>query len=141
MEANQYPPFRVPSIEEIRDEDCFVPYVKTLRKVFAEVLRWTRYETDTYIEHQLQESSFRSFFGHDTPCQNAASVIVPKTLKDKLIAHRISTVDIHNEIKEVLEGSRETYNIHPDADPDYDWQRARDEIADIIKEYERKCVS
>ncbi len=140
MEANQYPPFRVPSIEDIRGEDFFAAYAKTLRKIFAEVLRWTRYETDAYIEHQLQQSSFRSFFGHDTPCREAASVIIPRTLRDQLVEHRISTVDIHNEITEVLEGSRQSYNIHPDSDPDYDWQRARDEIADIIKEYERKCA-
>ncbi len=139
MEANEYPPYRVPSIEDVRGEDYFLPYARTLRKVFAEVLGWTQYETNAYIEKRLQESSFRSFFGHYTPCQDAASAIVPARLRDKLSAHGISTVDIHKAITEVLEGSNETYNIHPDTDPDYDWQRARDEIADIILEYERTC--
>ena len=137
MEASDYQPYRVPSIEDIRAEDFFVPYVKTLKKVFAEVLRWTQYETNAYIENQLQRDSFRSFFFQYTPCQDAAGVIVPTTLKDKLIAHGISTCDILNEITEVLEGTRDTYDMHPDTDPDYDWQRARDEIADVIKQYER----
>jgi hypothetical protein len=62
MESKQYPPFRVPSIEDIRADDFFVPYVKTLRKVFAEILRWTRYETDAYIERKLQLDYWRVWF-------------------------------------------------------------------------------
>jgi hypothetical protein len=136
MKPEEYPPLKIPSIEETRSEDSFQPYVNTLKKIFGEILGWTEAHTEAHVERQLQETHFRSWFGHTTPCDDAASVIVPAALRRRLIARRISTVGIHNEITLALEGMRDTYNMHPDTDPDYDWQRARDEIADIIKEHE-----
>ena len=139
MEPNEYRPSKVPSIEEIRDDENFQPYLKTLTKILGEILGWSRYRTKALVEERLQHPWFRSFFGHHTPCDDAASVIVRETLMQRLIACRISTCDIIKEIHHTLEGSRETYNTHPDTDPGYNWQQARDEIADIIKEWERKC--
>jgi hypothetical protein len=139
MEPNKDLPFRVPSIQEIRDDDYFPAYVNTLKKIFAEILGWPHTRTTAYIEDRLQHSWFRSWFGHETPCHDAAPVIVPEALMQQLIKCRISTVGVCKDIHHALEASRETYNMFPDTDPGYDWQRARDEIADIIKEWERKC--
>ena len=140
MESKEYPPHKTPSIEETRGEEFFQPYVNTLKKIFAEILGWPEAQTLAWIEERLQHGWFRSWFGHDTPCDDAASAIVPAALRERLIERHISTVGIHKDITLVLEGSGDTYNMHPDTDPDYDWQRVRDEIADIIKEYETQAA-
>ena len=140
MEPKEYPPHRTPSIEETRGEDFFQPYVATLKKIFAEILGWSEPKTLAWVEQQLQHDWYRSFFGHSTPCDDAAAVIVPVALRERLIARRISTHGIHAAIHLALEGSADTYNMHPDTDPDYEWQRVRDEIADIIKEYETQAA-
>ena len=79
--------------------------------------------------------------GHTTPCDDAASVIVPPALRERLVARRISTVGIHKKIRHALEGFAKSDNIHPDTDPSYDWEEAKGRIAEIIREYETIVAS
>jgi hypothetical protein len=137
MEQRASPENKAPTIEEIRNDGFFQPYVNTLKRVFSEILGWPESRTIEYVEQELQHHWFRSYFGHDTPCDVAASVIVECTLRDRLIAKRVSTVDVTKEIVFALQGSADTYKMHPDTDPHFNWQLARDKISDIIKECER----
>jgi|SRR5581483_3062049 len=136
MKVGDYSELRIPSIEEIRDDGFFVPYVATLKRIFAEILGWPESRTLAWVEQRLQYDWFRLYFGHATPCDDAASVIVPASLRERLITRGISTHDVHAEIHRVLEGCGDSYSIHPDEDVDYDWERVRGSIADIVKKYE-----
>jgi len=86
------------------------------------------------IEQQLQSGAFRIWFGHDTPCDNAVWLLIPDSIRRNVQGSDL--VKLSNRICGAIEGRGrpETYNIHPDTDPKFDWQSTKQRVAQILRE-------
>ena len=122
------------TVEDIKRDEMFPTYVGCMRKVLAELAGWSAERVDASIEQSLQNPGFRGFFMHDTPASDAAWSLIPEPIRSRVVG--LDLVTLHRRVWHAIELQGVAYNVFPHEDPSYDWQAARQRIADILREYD-----
>lgn len=105
-----------------------------MRKMLGELAGWSTEQTDAKIENDLQNSGFRAWFMHDTPAHDAVGHLIPEHIFARVAGAEF--VRLCNRITRAIHLYGEEYTIFPNEKPDYDWQAARQRVAEILREYD-----
>jgi hypothetical protein len=125
-----------PSIEDVKRKPEWAVYAETFSRLMPELGGWSQAQADAHLGERLHNPGFRSWFPHDNPSEEAAPLLLPDDLRDTLEGP--PWVKLRERICQAIDLSREEHNANPDQDPRYDWEAARERVAQAIAEFRRE---
>ena len=124
-----------PTVEEIRDSIEFQQYRDTFSRVMHEMLGWPIAQGRLMVDEWVLDSSFRVWFGHDSPILHAAPRIARAMMSQEDFERVGGEANLHREIAWAIQGTGDDYDDQPDTVPGYDWEGARQRVRAAIAEY------
>lgn len=116
-------------------------YRDTYSQVVHRFLGWTVAKGRHQVDEWLRQEDFRLWFGHTTAVADSAPSIARSVFPAQLL-ERIAQLGEHanmcRAITEAIEGSGEGYDEHPDRNPSYDWDAARDRVFEVVARYQKE---
>jgi hypothetical protein len=115
-------------------------YLNTWKRLFKELKGWDEETTLAWAEQWKDGLMGRGFSRvyHDRPAKTAVRSLVEESVK-AAVGPKIH--HLYNDLLGLLEGEEENPNgrpiIHPDTLENYDWERVRRRMAELIKNYTR----
>jgi len=122
-----------PSIEDVKARPEWPPYSITFTRLMIEFGGWSEEQCSEHLENRLRNPGFRSWFPHDNPSQEAAPLLLPEDLRDTL--EGLPWVKLRAAICDAIDCRGDLCNSNPDQDPEYDWDAARQRVAEVVKQF------